>query len=232
MTARCTHLVTTECEADNPTRKVLEAMNRQTPVVCEAFIHACIDHGSLVDATPYLLIDHSVTNADTGAGASFSFASSAGTVTTSAKPQSTASSSSLSASSAGARNRKLISTARGSGSVVAVTSNASSEAAARLVMLAHKFEPKRLKDPTVCYSKDFMQMINMPSQSRFTHVEVCQALELSNLIKSLMISLSSPHLHCRDGGFLKSWMACELIGMVRTSILGMAISSHVLIGSK
>jgi len=165
VTARTTHLVTTECEADNPTRKVLEAMNRQTPIVCEAFIHACIAAGKLVDDTPYFLIDHGTTSNNASSAADFSFSSSPTKKTNqpggvsgggggganpviSAKPIASTKMSSLSTSAQNAKKRNMIASARSSGSVVTITSNPPSEAAARQVMLAHKFEPKKLKDPT------------------------------------------------------------------------------------
>ena len=55
VTGKCSHLVTTSVEADNPTRKVLEAMKKGTIVVGEAFVHEAIAKGShaLVDAAPH-----------------------------------------------------------------------------------------------------------------------------------------------------------------------------------
>lgn len=57
VTGATTHLVTTGVEADNPTRKVLEAIKKRVPVVTEAFIRACVAQGRAVaDLDPFLLI--------------------------------------------------------------------------------------------------------------------------------------------------------------------------------
>merc|ERR1719199_1170934 len=63
VTGSTTHLVTTPCEADSPTRKVLAAMAKKVPCVSEQFIHDSIAHGSVVDDAPYMLVAPSGTGA-------------------------------------------------------------------------------------------------------------------------------------------------------------------------
>ncbi|KAL1528122.1 hypothetical protein AB1Y20_009486 [Prymnesium parvum] len=121
-TGAVTHVVTTACEADNPTRKVLQAIAKGTKVVTEQFIHDSIAAGHAVDPAPYFLIDPSAP--PPGAGPVVM----GNTV------------------AAGAALRGVIAAARGAGPIVHVNGNAASAAAASGVMLANKYS--EALDPT------------------------------------------------------------------------------------
>lgn len=159
VTGNTTHLVTTQAEADCPTRKVLGAMSKGTPIVSEDYIHACIANGAVVDAGPYMLVD----GADAGGAAAWPAGSRSGRggasgvgVPPAAHRPAAASSSTSCAPAAAApaaagaaapsAHRDIVFSARAAGAVVEIRSDRASEDAARQVMLAHKLDPKL--DPT------------------------------------------------------------------------------------
>lgn len=158
-TGNTTHLITTSCEAESPTRKVLAAMDKKVHIVSEQFIHDCIAHGSIVDDAPYLLV------APSGGVAAWPAGSRSGRGGTGAAASSSGGSAGVvvgggglfagpgcrlggsgaagsAGSGAGGVERDLIVAARASGPAVTLSSDKTSEAAARLVMLAQKWEFK------------------------------------------------------------------------------------------
>ena len=172
VTRDTTHLITTAAEADNPTNKVLEAMRKGTLVVSEGrnalprrpgmqvlttaprfptgtlvvsegFVQEAVRLGAPPDVTPYLLIDPanlplqpaSASKAQKGSPSkaaaiwAASAAAAGGPVTPGAAMQAT------------------LLAAKGSGPVVQVLTNAASAAEATQVMLADKYDAKKV-DPT------------------------------------------------------------------------------------
>mmetsp|Transcript_142027 Transcript_142027/g.247409 ORF Transcript_142027/g.247409 Transcript_142027/m.247409 type:complete len:783 (+) Transcript_142027:75-2423(+) len=167
VTGSTTHLVTTKCETDSPTRKVLAAITKHVPCVTEQFINDSIAYGAIVDDTPYRLLSPG----DTSAPSAWPAGSRSGRGGTSGGAGSSAGSSSAhAAAGAGglfggvgrvlgtatapdsartptpACDRDRIVAARGAAPTVTVTSDTASEAAARQVMLAQKWDSKI--DPT------------------------------------------------------------------------------------
>eukprot|EP00931_Biecheleriopsis_adriatica_P087583 TRINITY_DN62025_c0_g1_i1.p1 TRINITY_DN62025_c0_g1~~TRINITY_DN62025_c0_g1_i1.p1 ORF type:complete len:688 (-),score=117.19 TRINITY_DN62025_c0_g1_i1:141-2204(-) len=126
VTAKTTHMVTTEKEAFCPTRKVLQAINRKTPIVSEQFILDCIEQGGVVDHTPYLYRDAREL-ASEGSAAGSRAARSTGR--------------------AAETHLNLPEVVRGTGDRVALKPDRDSAAAARKVMLAQKYESAK-QDPT------------------------------------------------------------------------------------
>jgi len=172
VTRDTTHLITTAAEADNPTNKVLEAMRKGTLVVTEGrnalprrpcmqvlitaphfptgtlvvsegFVQEAVRLGAPPDVTPYLLIDPANLPVQP-AGASKAHKGS---------PSKAAAIWAASAAAAGgpvtpgaAMHATLLAT-KGSGPVVQVLANAASAAEATQVMLADKYDAKKV-DPT------------------------------------------------------------------------------------
>mmetsp|Transcript_10709 Transcript_10709/g.13073 ORF Transcript_10709/g.13073 Transcript_10709/m.13073 type:complete len:161 (-) Transcript_10709:42-524(-) len=64
---KTSHLITTHVEANNPTGKVLAAMNKNVSCVSEAWVNDSITSGMALDVSEYLLID---TNLQGGSSAS------------------------------------------------------------------------------------------------------------------------------------------------------------------
>jgi len=176
-TRATTHLVTTESEADNPTRKVLEAMKRGTPVVNEDFVHACVAAGRPVSHAAYLLMDGDESGGGSGGGGGNggSGGSNGAGVGVAADddedwndedgggfdglglrghlggPPKAAAANPRTSAAASAASQRAVVAARlvpGGGTVVALHPNAASSAAAKAVMLAEKYVQGRLKDPT------------------------------------------------------------------------------------
>jgi ATP-dependent DNA ligase len=138
VTRDTTHLITTAAEADNPTNKVLEAMRRGTLVVSEDFVQEAVRLGALPDVTAYLLIDP----ADQEQGASKSKPRNAKAAAAAADR-----SDDRSAVAPGRAMQATLLAAKGGGKLVTVTTSAKSAAAARQVMLADKYDAKKV-DPT------------------------------------------------------------------------------------
>lgn len=169
-TRTTTHLVTTDCEADNPTKKVLEAMKRGTLVVSEDFVHACIAAGRAVGPAPFTLIG--------GSSPSSSSSSYAASSSSLAQPR---------AAAAGAANRSMISDARGAGNVVTLSKNAASSAAASAVMLAEKYEPRRCSDPTGWWMSEKLDgMLKLKSADFQISVEVIKITATANRTPSCL----------------------------------------------
>ena len=172
VTRDTTHLITTAAEADNPTNKVLEAMRKGTLVVTEGrnalprrpcmqvlitaplfptgtlvvsegFVQEAVRLGAPPDVTPYLLIDPANLPVQP-AGASKAHKGS---------PSKAAAIWAASAAAAGgpvtpgAAMHATLLAAKGSGPVVQVLANAASAAEATQVMLADKYDAKKV-DPT------------------------------------------------------------------------------------
>ena len=128
VTKDTTHLITTAAEADNPTNKVLEAMRKGTLVVNEAFVIDAVKAGAPpADVTPYLLIDPATVAAPPPKASKQKAAP--GTVAPGAAMQAT------------------LLQAKGHGPLVTVAVDAASAKAASEVMLADKYDEKKL-DPT------------------------------------------------------------------------------------
>jgi len=55
VTTNVTHLVTTDTEVANPTRKVLAAVKKKIPIVSEKFVRECLKRGSRVEEAEFIL---------------------------------------------------------------------------------------------------------------------------------------------------------------------------------
>jgi len=110
---KTSHLITTHVEANNPTGKVLAAMNKNVSCVSEAWVNDSITSGMALDVSEYLLID---TNLQGGSSASETKNSDINNNT-----------------------RSIVANARNAGTVIKVRANQSSANAARQVMLAEKY---------------------------------------------------------------------------------------------
>jgi len=130
-----THLVTTTAEAENPTRKVLDALAKRVHIVSEAFITASLESGAPVDEAQYLLLEP-----EEGGGGAAAADQGAGRRAGAGKRKTGA--------AAGGGVAREVLAARGSAAAVPLTSNTKSEDFARTVMLADKYSMDSPMDPT------------------------------------------------------------------------------------
>lgn len=139
VTGRTTHMVTTEREAFCPTRKVLQAIKKRTPIVSEQFVIDCIEGGCVIDYMPYLLRDM-----EEAAGSMAAPRSAAGEWPAGSRSGRGGSSS----ASGGAAHLNMPEVLRGTAERIERKPDAASAAAARKVMLATRYEEHGRMDPT------------------------------------------------------------------------------------
>lgn len=139
VTARTTHMVTTEREASCPTRKVLQAITKRTPIVSEQFVLDCIEGGSVIDHAPYILRE-----TEEAAGSMAAPRSVAGEWPAGSRSGRGGGSSGR----GGAAHLNMPEVLRGTAERIERKPDTASAAAARKVMLATRYEEHARMDPT------------------------------------------------------------------------------------